>query len=96
MAHSYARQVVVAVVFLSCVSSKSECPKIKEMKTASFLSPGPGNWHSVTSALFCWAGSYRAEIPGKWVWTHLSMGGLLKEFRGPVSQQSPMNTPSAN
>lgn len=63
------------------------------METAGFLSPGPGNWHSVTFAVLCWAGSYRAQIPGEWAWTHLSMGGMLEELRGRVLQQRQMNTP---
>lgn len=54
------------------------------METASFLSLGPGNWHSVTFAVFSWAGSYGAQIPGEWSWTHLSMGGMPEKCGGHV------------
>lgn len=88
MAHSNGWQVVLDFGS-SLVSSKRELPKIEEVETARFLGRGPRNWPSVTFAVFCWAGSYRAQVPGEWTWIHLSMP---KDFGGhvlePVQQGS--------
>lgn len=43
MADFHDWHVVVAFDSSLVFPPKSECPKIQEMETASFLSPGPGN-----------------------------------------------------
>lgn len=45
-------------------------------KTASFLRPGPPNWHSVNSTRFYWLNSLIAQVQERRYAFHFSIEGL--------------------
>ena len=68
------------------LGSKSERPKKEEVETASFLSPGSRNWHSVISTIVYWlsiteiSGRNAKESRNHSPWKVLSFGFCISPF----------------
>lgn len=95
MGHSYDWQVVVAVVFSLVFPLRVSVPRSRKWKlpVSEVLGLETGTVSLLLSSV------EQAVIEPRFQGTgqgHLSVGGLLKQFRGHVLQQSKMNTLSAN